>query len=182
MPKWVSKMKRQKTPVTTDATAHGIITAIRNSPEPRNGRLRMSAVSSASGMVTAVTAAAKPRVRGIDCEHHRVDGQALRKLRRPTNGRQRVLGQLDAEEAQAEHREDRRQHEDRDQQQRRDRHEQRELPLAEAVEAARDGAADAATRGADDCHPELCRLPIPTMTEHPGGLTRTVAAPDAARQ
>ncbi len=65
IPEWVSKMKRQIMPVTTDATAQGVMTPIRNSPEPRNRRLRMSAVRNASGRVTRVTAAAKPRVLGM---------------------------------------------------------------------------------------------------------------------
>ena len=40
IPKWVSKMTRQKIPATTDAIAHGSRTAMKKRPDPRKPRLQ----------------------------------------------------------------------------------------------------------------------------------------------
>jgi hypothetical protein len=65
IPKWVSKMYRQKMPATTDAIAQGMSSARKKIETPRNPRLSVSAVISARGSVIAVVTAAKNSVLGI---------------------------------------------------------------------------------------------------------------------
>ncbi len=146
IPWFVSKMNRQKIPATIDATAHGISTAMKKIETPRNARLRTSAVTSARGSVTAVDAAAKNSVRGIAAMTSLSAGSRSRKLCSPMNGREVVLLELDPEEAEAEHGEGRREHDQPDQDQAGHGDEKREPPLTEAVEPARDAARATAER------------------------------------
>ena len=86
IPWLVSKMNRQKIPATIEATAQGSSRAMKKIDTPRNPRLSARAVTSASGNVRAVEAAAKKSVRGMAAMTSLSAGSRSTKLRRPTNG------------------------------------------------------------------------------------------------
>ena len=78
-----------------------------------------------------------------------------------------VLGELDPEEAQPEHRERRREDDQGDEDEARDRHEQGETALAQAIEPARNTACAAADRRTRYRHPQARLHWIPLAIRAP---------------
>ena len=183
IPKCVSKMTRQKIPATTDAIAHGSSTAMKKRPEPRKPRLSTSAVTSASGSVTAVVSAARISVRGIASVISLSDGQSHRVVVQPDEPDDLVLGQLDPEEAEAEDGQDRRQDDHREQDESGNRDQERELALAQAVQAARNATSAPTDRRPGHGH-EPGVPPRWVVRESAGGpaepASNQARAPDAA--
>ena len=131
-PKLPLKMKFQKRPVTTGATAQGSSIATPSSFDPAVPRLTISAVMRASGRVSAVVAIANSIVRGIDARNS--SSASIRsKLRSPTNGVS-VARELHAPQAEPERREDRRDDEEPDDQGAGQEREQRESAVVEPID------------------------------------------------